>query len=98
MLPAYDKLLEHPAVKADQHAAALPPGMEYAIPIGELPDLWTMTVQSMVLDPILLTGASIEESMQTAEAEINNLLGQKESWNILERNYKHDDLMIPNQP
>lgn len=98
MLPAYDKLLQHPAVKADTHAAALVPGMEYAIAIGELPELWPQILGSAVLEPVLLRQAPIQDCLKAAQKEMDDLLAKRERWNILERNYKHDDLMIPNQP
>ncbi|MDI7276955.1 MAG: extracellular solute-binding protein, partial [Anaerolineae bacterium] len=97
MLPAYDKLLEHPAVKADSFAAALAPGMDYGVAIGELPLAWE-TCAKNAISAVLLGEASIADALKTAEAQLEVELAKRERWGILERNYKHDDLMIPNQP
>ena len=98
MLPSYDKLQEHPAVKADQFANVLVPGLQYGVVIGELPDVWSSTVSQFMWDPVLLGEMGVDEALQAAQQEADAQLAQREMWNILERNYKHDDKMIPNQP
>ena len=97
MVPAYDKLLEHPAVKADPFAAAIAPGFDYGVPIGELPVAWETCV-SNAINAVLLGEASISDALAKAEAEMEIELAKRQRWGILERNYKHGDLMIPNQP
>jgi multiple sugar transport system substrate-binding protein len=98
MVPAYDKLQKHPAVKADEFANVVASGLDYGIIIAEEPNVWVQTVDQFVWDPVLLGEVSIRDALQAAQEEADAQLAQKESWNILERNYKHDDMMIPDQP
>jgi multiple sugar transport system substrate-binding protein len=98
MVPAYDKLQRHPAVKADPFANVVASGLDHGIVIAEKPAVWSTTVQQFVWDPVLLGEMEIRNALQAAQEEADAQLAQREAWNILERNYKHDDMMIPNQP
>ena len=98
MVPAYDKLQAHPAVKADVFANVVASGLDYGIVIAEEPSVWSDAVQQFVWDPVLLGASGIDDALEAAQAEADAQLAQREAWNILERNYKHDDKMIPNQP
>ncbi|TEU08300.1 MAG: hypothetical protein E3J25_12235 [Anaerolineales bacterium] len=66
--------------------------------IAEKPGVWSDTVTNVVWDPVILGGADIRTALQAGQEEADAQLAQREAWNILERNYKHDDKMIPNQP
>ena len=98
MLPAYKKLLDHPAVKDDEVAKVLAPGVEYGIIIGEVPAVYGQALQNFLIDPVLQGAMSIEDAMKAAQAEADTQLAQRSDWAILERGYPHDNLMIPDQP
>jgi multiple sugar transport system substrate-binding protein len=98
MVPAYDKLQKHPAVVSDPFANVVASGLDHGIIIAEMPSVWAATVDQFVFDQVILGGMEIRNALQAAQEEADAQLAQRESWNILERNYKHDDLMIPNQP
>ena len=98
MVPAYDKLQKHPAVQSDPFANVVASGLGNGIVIAEMPNVWAATVDQFVFDEVILGEAEIRGALQAAQEEADAQLAQRESWNILERNYKHDNLMIPNQP
>jgi len=98
MVPCYDKLQKHPAVKADQFANVVASGLDHGIVIAEKPNVWSTTVNQVVWDPVILGETDIRTALQAGQEEADAQLAQREAWNILERNYKHDDKMIPNQP
>ena len=54
--------------------------------------------QNQLLQQVILDPNDLDGKIAAAEQKMNAVLAQRESWPILERRYKHDDLMIPNQP
>ena len=54
--------------------------------------------QVQLLEQVILDPADLDGKLAAAEEKMNAVLAQRESWPILERRYKHDDLMIPDQP
>ena len=96
-IPPYDKLIDDPAVKRDAVASVVAEGVEYGV-VNDVPDVVRQVILQVLLDSVLLADVSIQDALQEAEEAANAELAQRENWNILERNYQHDDLMIPNQP
>ena len=70
--------------------------MEYGI-ISDVPDQIRIE-QTQLLEQVILDPSDLDAKLADAEQKMNAVLAQRESWPILERNYKHDDLMIPDQP
>jgi multiple sugar transport system substrate-binding protein len=95
-VPAYNDVLDAPAVADDPIMAALAPTMEYGI-ISDVPDA-IRDEQNQLLEQVILDAADLDGKLAAAEQKMNAILAQRDSWPILERRYKHDDLMIPNQP
>jgi multiple sugar transport system substrate-binding protein len=95
-VPAYDAVLDADAIKKDQVLNALAPTMEYGI-ISDVPDP-IRDEQNQLLEQIILDPSDLDGKLADAEKKMNAVLAQRESWPILERRYKHNDLMIPNQP
>jgi multiple sugar transport system substrate-binding protein len=95
-VPAYTPVLEAEAVVADDVLAALAPTMEYGI-ISDVPDQIRIE-QTQLLEQVILDPSDLDAKLADAEQKMNAVLAQRESWPILERNYKHHDLMIPDQP
>jgi multiple sugar transport system substrate-binding protein len=95
-VPAYNPVLNADAVQADPVLAALAPTMEYGI-ISDVPDPIRIE-QTQLLEQVILDPSNLDAKLADAEKKMNAVLAQRESWPILERNYKHHDLMIPNQP
>jgi multiple sugar transport system substrate-binding protein len=95
-VPAYNDVLDDAAVQNDPIMAALAPTMEYSI-ISDVPD--TVRVeQAQLLEQVILDASDLDGKLAAAEQKMNAALAQRDAWPILERRYKHDDLMIPNQP
>ena len=96
-IPPYRKLIDLPEVQADQVANVIAGAVEWGI-VNDTPAVYNTGISEALIDPILVGGASIDDAMQQAEGFINQELAQREDWNIIERNYKHANLMIPDQP
>ena len=96
-IPPYKKLIDDPAVQADSVASVIADAVEWGI-VNDTPAVYNTGINQDLLDPILVGGMSIQDAILNAEDAINAELAQRENWNIIERNYRHDDLMIPNQP
>ena len=96
-IPPYKKLIDLPEVQADQVANVIAGAVEWGI-VNDTPAVYNTGISEALIDPILVGGASIDDAMQQAEGFINQELEQREDWNIIERNYKHANLMIPDQP
>lgn len=95
LIPCYDKLQNHPAIQADPVTSALVPKIEHSVVVDH-PQPWTSEIASL-FEEVLVGGATIEEALVAKEELLNERMAGQE-WIILERNYKHADLMIPNQP
>jgi ABC-type glycerol-3-phosphate transport system substrate-binding protein len=95
-VPAYNDVLEDPAVTGDPIMAALAPTMEYSV-ISDVPDPVRIE-QTQLLEQVILDPNDLDGKLAAAEQKMNAVMAQRESWPILERRYKHDDLMIPSQP
>ena len=95
-VPAYNPVLQDKAVQDDPITAALAPAMEYSI-INIVPDA-IRDEQNQLLQQVILDPNDLDGKLATAEQKMNAVLAQRASWPILERRYKHNDLMIPNQP
>jgi len=95
-VPAYNPVLDAAAVTEDQVLGSLAPTMEYGI-ISDVPDP-IRDEQTQLLEQVILDPSNLDAKLADAEKKMNSVLAQRESWPILERRYKHDDLMIPNQP
>jgi len=95
-VPAYNPVLDDPAVQEDPIMAGLAPTMEYSI-ISDVPDPIRLE-QVQLLEQVILDASDLDGKLAAAEEKMNAVLAQRDSWPILERRYKHDDLMIPNQP
>ena len=95
-VPADNDVLEDPAVTGDPIMAALAPTMEYSI-ISDVPDPVRIE-QTQLLEQVILDPNDLDGKLAAAEQKMNAVMAQRDSWPILERRYKHDDLMIPNQP
>ena len=67
--------------------------MEYGV-ISDVPDP-IRDEQNQLLEQIILDPSDLDGKLAEAEKKMNAVLAQRESWPILERRYKHDDLMIP---
>lgn len=96
-IPPYKKLINDPAVAADPVASVIGEAVEWGI-VNDTPAVYNTGISQDLLDPILVGGMSIQDAILNAEEAINAELAQREDWAIIERNYKHHDLMIPNQP
>lgn len=97
MIPAYKKLQAHPAVKADPVATVLASGVDYGLLLGEYPAVLSDIIRQQVLDAVLVGGVAPETALKSAQRAADQELA-KRSWNVLERNYRHADLMLPGQP
>lgn len=95
-VPAYNDVLQDPAVTGDPIMAALAPTMEYSV-ISDVPDPVRIE-QTQLLEQVILDPNDLDGKLAAAEQKMNAVMAQRESWPILERRYKHDDLMIPSQP
>jgi multiple sugar transport system substrate-binding protein len=95
-LPAYDKLLNHEAVTSDQVTSSLAPTVDYGV-ISDVPEP-VRAEQVVLLESVILDPSDLDGKLAAAERAMNAQLAQREAWPILERNYKHHDLMIPDQP
>jgi hypothetical protein len=95
-VPAYNPVLGDEAVTADQVLGSLAPTMEYGI-ISDVPDP-IRDEQTQLLEQVILDPSNLDAKLVDAEKKMNAVLAQRESWPILERRYKHHDLMIPDQP
>jgi hypothetical protein len=95
-VPAYNPVLQDKAVQDDPITSALAPAMEYSI-INIVPDA-IRDEQNQLLQQVILDPNDLDGKLAAAEQKMNAVLAQRASWPILERNYKHHDLMIPNQP
>lgn len=95
-VPAYNPALDNDAVQADPVLAALAPTMEYGI-ISDVPDPIRIE-QTQLLEQVILDPSNLDAKLADAEKKMNAVLAQRDSWPILERNYKHHNLMIPDQP
>src|SRR3569623_2188725 len=95
-VPAYNPVLQDKAVQDDPITSELAPAMEYSI-INIVPDA-IRDEQNQLLQQVLLDPIDLDGKLATAEQKMNAVLAQRASWPILERRYKHNDLMIPNQP
>lgn len=95
-VPAYNNVLDAEEVKSDPIMASLAPTMEYSI-ISDVPDP-IREEQKQLLEQVILDPSDLDGKLAAAEQKMNAVLAQRDSWPILERRYKHDDLMIPNQP
>ena len=84
------------AVHVVPFSSALAPVMVYSI-INIVPDA-IRDEQNQLLQQVILDPGDLDGKLATAEQKMNAVLAQRASWPILERRYKHDDLMIPNQP
>ena len=96
-IPPYDKLIDEPLAQNDPVVAVLGQGVEFGV-VNDMPDVVRQVIQNVLLDSVLLADIPIQDALVEAEAAANDELAQRENWNIIERNYKHHDLMIPNQP
>jgi multiple sugar transport system substrate-binding protein len=95
-VPAYNDVLDAPAVKDDPIMNALAPTMEYGV-ISDVPDP-IRDEQTQLLQQVVLDASDLDGKLAAAEQKMNTILAQRDKWPILERRYKHNDLMIPNQP
>lgn len=93
-IPPYDKLLDDPEVKSDKVASVLADTVEYAV-LNDIPAVVRNTAWGEMFDSLLVGGASLDEAIKIGEEAANAELSQRKNWNILERNYKYDDQMIP---
>ncbi|KKL05146.1 hypothetical protein LCGC14_2608960, partial [marine sediment metagenome] len=96
-IPPYDKLIDDPAAQTDKVASVVAQGVEYGV-VNDMPNVVRDVVDQVLLDQVLLVGVPIRQALQEAEEAANAELAQRDDWNIIERNCKHHDLMIPNQP
>jgi multiple sugar transport system substrate-binding protein len=95
-VPAYNPVLDAASVQADPVLASLAPTMEYGV-ISDVPDQIRIE-QTQLLEQVILDPSNLDAKLADAEAKMNAVMAQRDDWTILERNYKHHDLMIPNQP
>lgn len=95
-VPAYSEVLDADSVVADQVLAGLVPTMDYGV-ISDVPAP-VVAEQTQLLEQVVLDPSDLDGKLAAAETAMNAALAQRESWPILERRYKHDDLMIQNQP
>ena len=95
-VPAYDLVLDEPAVQEDPILAGLAPTMDYGV-ISDVPAP-IVAEQTQLLEEVILDPSDLDGKLAAAETKMNAVLAQRDSWPILERRYKHDDLMIPDQP
>ena len=66
--------------------------------VNDTPAVYNVGINDALIGPILVGGTEIDDAMAQAEQFIDAELAQREDWNIIERNYKHANLMIPDQP
>jgi ABC-type glycerol-3-phosphate transport system substrate-binding protein len=95
-VPAYNPVLDDEKVSTDPVLAALAPTMEYSV-ISDVPDEIRIE-QTQLLEEVILDPSDLDAKLAAAEERMNAVMAQRDSWTILERNYKHHDLMIPDQP
>jgi multiple sugar transport system substrate-binding protein len=96
-VPPYDKLQSDPTVQANPTVGVIVQAVDYGV-VNDVPAVVIAVIHQNLLDPVLLADVPIDQALQDAEQAANDALAQREDWNIIERNYKHNDLMIPNQP
>jgi multiple sugar transport system substrate-binding protein len=95
-VPAYNDVLDASAVKDDPIMSALAPTMDYGI-ISDVPDP-IRDEQDQLLQQVILDPSDLDGKLAAAEQKMNAILAQRDKWPILERRYKHKDLMIRDQP
>ncbi len=96
-IPPYKKLIDLPEVQADQVANVISGAVEWGI-VNDTPAVYNNGIRDALIAPILVGGMSIDDAMAESEQFIDQELAQREDWNIIERNYKHHNLMLPDQP
>ena len=96
-IPPYKKLYDLPIAQNDEVAGVVSSAVEWGV-VGDTPAVYNASINQELMDPILLAGMDIQDAMESAEAAINAELTQREDWNIIERNYKNNNLMISDQP
>ena len=96
-IPPYNKLIGLPEVQEDQVANVISGAVEWGI-VNDTPAVYNVGINDALIGPILVGGTEIDDAMAQAEQFIDAELAQREDWNIIERNYKHANLMIPDQP
>ena len=102
--PAYSLSPESPRKGPNPARARLrPPGGLYCRPRGPHPRRTAppdpiRDEQTQLLQQVVLDASDLDGKLAAAEQKMNTILAQRDSWPILERRYKHNDLMIPNQP
>lgn len=96
-IPPYDKLIDLEITQDDEVASVIASAVDWGV-VGDTPAVYNTGIGQDLIDPILLAGMDIQQAMESAEGAINDELAQRDDWNIIERNYKHHNLMIPDQP
>jgi len=94
--PAYLKLAQNPTVLADEAIGTLAPLLPYTVFPGDWPDPFDQALYQY-MDNNLIGGASIDDIIaQTQEA--CDMAMQDTNWWVVERDYRYNDRMQPNQP
>jgi multiple sugar transport system substrate-binding protein len=94
--PAYKKLWDHPRIVADPDMVALREVIDYKIFPGEYPNTLLAALDQNVGQNII-AGASVDEALKAGHEACNRVMQEADYW-IIERLYRHDDAMIPDQP
>jgi multiple sugar transport system substrate-binding protein len=93
--PAYTGLTANPRVVADKNLAALTAALETSVFPGDFANELAGAV--IGIGQNIIAGTAPEQSLQEAQQAIDQILEATPAWTV-ERQYKHADKMLPDQP
>ena len=91
-LPAYDAVLDDPQVTANPVATIMAKVSAYGV-INDLP-MVIRAEQEELTTAVVLDGSNIDGLLKSSQTVQDELLSHRKDWNIIERNYANDALMI----
>ena len=94
-LPAYDALMNNKSVTDDPVISMMSDLVDYGV-INHIPQE-IRDEQNELATAVVLDGSDITGLMKASQTVQNNLLAKGRNWNIIERNYANDALMIQEQ-
>lgn len=94
-LPPYDGVQDDPKLMADPVISLMSDVSQYGV-MNDVPRVVLDEIDNLVTSVILDDSDLDGKIAKSAEVQ-NTVLGRRDDWNIIERNYIHNDLMIADQ-
>ncbi len=91
-LPPVDTLVDAPQVGENAVVSVLAPVGQYGV-INDLPNV-IREEQLELVTAVILDPSDLDGKLAASEKKQNVLLSKRDDWNIIERNYGHNDKMI----